>query len=115
MVLAARHQHFPTAASPMSVLDSRLDHGLDSVLDRTFGGELDASMTNDGDLAVRIRPAAHQVAEVSDRGLVLIEALAPLDARLRALHGRIVSAVVRGGPLPVACETLPEIDHLVAR
>ncbi|MAC74909.1 MAG: hypothetical protein CMJ22_04905 [Phycisphaerae bacterium] len=115
MVLAARHQHFPTAASPMSVLDSRLDHGLDSVLDRTFGGELDASMTNDGDLAVRIRPTPHQVAEVSDRGLVLIEALAPLDARLRALHGRIVSAVVRGGPLPVACETLPEIDHLVAR
>ena len=107
MVLAARHQILPPVAS--------LDSDFESNLDREFGEGSDASMTGGGDAAVWASPATHQVAELSDRGVVFLGALEPLDARLRGLHRRIVSAVVRGDSLPIACETLPEMDHLVAR
>lgn len=107
MVLAARHQILPSAAS--------LDSDFESNLDREFGEGFDVPMTGSGDAAVWASRATHQVAELSDRGVVFLGALEPLDARLRALHRRVVSAVVRGDSLPIACETLPEVDHLVAR
>ena len=107
MVLAARHQILPSATSP--------DSDFESNLDREFGDGFEASMTGGGDAAVWASPATHHVAELSERGIVFLGALEPLDARLRSLHRRIVSAVVRGDSLPIACETLPEMDHLVAR
>ena len=111
MVLAARNQMFPAVASPASSLDSRPGFEFDAGID----GPLDAFMTDDGDAATGACPATHRVADVSERGVVFVEALASLDTRLRGLHRRIVSAVVRGDSLPIACETLPEMDHLVAR
>ncbi|MHC4245782.1 MAG: hypothetical protein ACYTDE_06550 [Planctomycetota bacterium] len=99
MVLAARHRMFPALAS----CDSELD------------GNVDGFVTDDGDVMAPTCLATHRVADVSNRGVVFVEALAGMDARLRSLQRRIVSAVVRGEPMPTACETLPEIDHLVAR
>lgn len=103
MVLAARHQHLPSTASS----DVDLDEGFDP--------ECQAFAPEAVEIAGPTHPRSHQVAEVSERGIIFLEALEPLDSRLRGLHRRIVEAVVRGGPLPSACETLPEADHLVAR
>lgn len=107
MVLAARNQVFSDFPSRGSQLDSRPDFESD--------GGIEACTTAYGDYAVSTGRGTHRVADVSDRGLVLVEALATLDARLRSLHRRITAAVVRGEPMPAACETLPEMDHLVAR
>jgi hypothetical protein len=111
MVLAARHQILPSVTSPDSDFESNLDREFGEGFEEGF----DASMTGGGDAAVWASPATHHVAELSERGIVFLGALEPLDARLRSLHRRIVSAVVRGDSLPIACETLPEMDHLVAR
>lgn len=110
MVLAARHRTFPALASCDLEFDARLAFDGD--------GFVDGLMPDAGETAEVLAPAfptTNRVAEVSDHGILFVEALAALDARIRSLQQRIISAVVRGEPLPGACETLPEMDHLVAR
>ncbi|MCP4834209.1 MAG: hypothetical protein GY895_05530, partial [Phycisphaera sp.] len=111
MVLAARHRMFPFVSSRDSDFDSSDRWEFNGEFEGGFDGEFDPVHPSD----VVSSSAAHRVADVSDGGVVFVEAFAPLDSKLRSLHRRIVSAVVRGEPMPVACETLPEIDHLLAR
>ena len=55
-----------------------------------------------------------QIAELAGGRLTFDGPLASAATPLLELHRRIVTAIVRAEPLPIACLSMPELDHFVA-